>query len=225
MSFALILLLIVAAVGTVGVGVGVVVLKAASGNKQLGAAPAPKQIGAGGLADDDVLDATVKDLKRGALIEVTGFGDSFEDVQLEVEAFTRYSRARDEWFELASTYAGRPVALVWDEERGPLRLWAYKARRQGDLADFGLTPDTVEGLAQGQTVDVGGEAYTVDDVGKTLSHKDGTGFGKEHRTWELLSPDKKTQLWIEQWGDEAHQVSKGELIDPDAVTIYRSKGK
>ncbi|MCA8922875.1 MAG: DUF4178 domain-containing protein [Planctomycetes bacterium] len=224
MSFALILLLIVAAVGTVGLGVGVVVVKAAS-NKQLAAAPAPKQLTADGLADADVLDATVKDLRKGALLEVTGFGDSFEDVQLEVEAYTRYSRERDEWHELQSSYQGRPVAIVWDEERGVLRVWAVKHLRGTALADVGLDLEALEGLAKGATVEGAGETWTLDDAGKAYSHSNGTGFGKEHRSWELLSGDQRKILRIERWGDDLPTVSLGEAMEPDGMTIYRVKGK
>lgn len=224
MSITLILIL-VALIGAAGaVGVGVVVVKAAS-NRQLTAAPAPKQIEAGGLADGDVLDSTVKDLKRGALIEVTGFGDEFEDVQLEVEAYTRYARARDEWHELQSSYRARQVGILWDVEAGTDRVWAAKHLRGKSLADIGQDAAGFDALTKGASIEVDGTSYSVTDVDKALSHKDGTGFGKEHRSWELLAADGKSLLRVEQWRDDAHLVTLCEALDPAAITIYRLKAK
>lgn len=224
MSITLILIL-VALIGAAGaVGVGVVVVKAAS-NRQLTAAAAPKQIAAGGLADADVLEATVKDLKKGALIEVTGFGDEFEDVQLEVEAYTRFSRARDEWHELQSSYRGRQVAILWDEEAGALRVWTAKDLRGKGLGDLGLEADAFDALTKGASVEVDGASYALTDVDKAFSHSNGTGFGKEHRSWELLKADGKGLLRVERWGDDAHLVTECEALDPAAITIYRVKGK
>lgn len=224
MSTVLIIIAVVAAVAAVlGLGVGaMVMLGAKSGQKALTAADPPKQIGGGG--GPDVLTASVKDLRRGAVVQVSGFGDDFEDVQLEVEGYTRYSRGRDEWHVLQATYKDRPVGLGWDEGQGALRVLAYKHLRGKRLADLGLSPEQLAGLKKGDTVEALGQTWTVEDAEEALSHKDGTGFGKEHQSWELAASDGKQVLRLEQWGDDAPEASLGERIDPAGIEIFRVKG-
>lgn len=184
----------------------------------LGALPAT--LGPGALPSPPLL----RDLRPGGLVRLVGFGDDFEDVQLEVERYTRVTRGRDEWHELAGTYRARAVGLEWELERSELLVYGYKKLRGEKLPDLGLEPAALEGWKPGDKVQVGGEEWLVAGAGRTLAHENGIGFGKEHHSWELKREDRARLIRIERWGDEPPAVSRGERIDPSTITIFRARG-
>lgn len=175
------------------------------------------------VRSEDVLRANVRDVRKGGLLHLPGFGDDYEDLDLEVERYTRFSRGRDEWHELAGTYRNRAVGLEWHLERGEPQVFLYKKLRGHTLADVGLSEERLESLGEGSH-EHEGVAYRLTAAEEALSHADGLGFGKGHRTWELRSPDGARLLRIERWGEKPHQVSLGERTDPSTIQIYKVKG-
>lgn len=161
----------------------------------------------------------VRDLRVGGLVGLAGFGDEFEDVQLELERYTRYTRGREEWHELAGTYRGRAVGLDWELERGEMCLYGMKHLRGEKLEALGLTLEALEQAKPGDQL----QDWLLVAAGKTLAHENGIGFGKELTTWELKSADKKHVARIERWEQEPPAVSRGERIDPATVTIFRTR--
>lgn len=220
----LLIVAVVAALGVgLGVGIGVALAMSRRGPAQLGAEPElsrlPATMGPGALPAPPLL----RDLRTGGLIGLSGFGDEFEDVQLEIDRYTRITRGRDEWHELAGTYRTRAVGIEWELERGELLVWAFKRLRGERLEDVGLDPAALESWKPGQTAQAAGQEWLVAGLGRALAHENGIGFGKEHLTWELRDPDKQRILRVERWGDEPHAVTRGERIDPATITIYRAK--
>lgn len=225
MGISLVVLVAVVLALGVGVGVGIGVGLALSRRRPDalpgGADPAalPATLGPGALPSPPL----IRDLRTGGLVRLSGFGDEFEDVQLEIERYTRVTRGREEWHELAGTYRTRQVGIEWELERNDLLVWAFKRLRGEKLADVGLDPAALESWKPGSTVQAAGEEWVVAGLGRALGHENGIGFGKEHLTWELRCADKTRILRIERWGDEPHAVSRGERIDPGTITIYRAK--
>lgn len=165
----------------------------------------------------------VRDLRVGGLVGLSGFGDEFEDVQLEIERYTRCTRGREEWHELSGTYRSRAVGLDWEVERGEMFLYAMKRLRGEKLSDLGIALEALLAAKPGEHLKSGEEDWTVVGAGKTLAHENGIGFGKELATWELKSADKKKLVRIERWDDEPPAVSRGERVDPATVTIFRTR--
>jgi hypothetical protein len=173
--------------------------------------------------ENDVLRASLRDVRKGGLVKLPGFGDDFDDVDLEVERYEKTVLGREEWHVLEGTYRNRPVGVGWQDERGTPRTYALK-RMRVQLAEVGLTQAALDALASTRTHTHGGVAYDVEEQGKALRHENGTGFGKEHKAWFLASKDKSKVLRIERWGDEPAQVTLGEAMDPTTVEIYKVKG-
>jgi hypothetical protein len=198
--------------------VGFVAGAAAMAMGRRGAAIVPKALP---VKENDVLRASLEDVRAGGLLHVRNMGDTFEDVDLEVERFDRYAAGRDEWHLLEGTYKNRPVALEWQKTRGALRAWEHKRLRALTPDQVGLGGPALEALAVGATHAHEGASYQVEVAGKALRHDGGTGFGKEHLAWRLVTADGKKVLHVERWGDKPPVAWAGEAIDPGMVEIYK----
>lgn len=207
-------LLLLLAVGGVLALVGVVAVVAVVARR------APKALP---MKEHDVLRASLEDVRKGGLLHVRNMGDDFEDVDFEVERMDRYAAGREEWSFIEGTYKNRPVGLEWQRVRGSLRAWEHKRLRALTAEQVGLGGDALEGLAVGKTHEHEGVTYTVDLAGKALRHENGTGFGKEHLAWRLITQDGKKVLHVERWGDKPPVASLGDAIDPAMVEIYKVK--
>lgn len=185
-----------------------------------GAAIVPKALP---VKENDVLRASLEDVRAGGLLHVRNMGDAFEDVDIEVERFDRYAAGRDEWHLLEGTYKNRPVALEWQKTRGVLRAWEHKRLRALTPEQVGLGGPALEALAVGATHTHDDASYQVEVAGKALRHDGGTGFGKEHLAWRLVTADGKKVLHVERWGDKPPVAWTGEAIDPSMVEIYKVK--
>lgn len=173
------------------------------------------------MKEHDVLRASLEDVRAGGLLHARNMGDDFEDVDFEVERFDRYTAGREEWHLLEGTYKNRAIGLEWQKVRGALRAWEHKHLRGLTPEQVGLAGPALGALAVGATHTHAGATYTVDVVGKALRHDGGTGFGKEHEAWRLLTPDGKRVLHLERWGDRPAVAWVGETIDPAMVEIYK----
>lgn len=167
----------------------------------------------------DVIDAHLRDLRAGGLVDIAGASDEFDDLSLELTDYTKFERGRDVWFQWRSRYRNRDVALEWrdDDETA----WLHKHHRAAPLADVGLSADTLSALATDAEHTHDGVPYRLTDHGKTLFFADGSGFGKELSTWELRSQDGKRLIRITRRGEDPHQVSFAERIEPSIVSIYK----
>ncbi len=173
--------------------------------------------------ENDVLRASLEDVRAGGLLHVRNMGDDFEDVDFEVERFDRYAAGRDEWHLVEGTYKNRPIGLEWQRVRGALRAWEHKRLRALTPEQVGLGGPALGALAVGATHAHEGATYTVEVAGKALRHDGGTGFGKEHQAWRLVSQDGKKVLHVERWGDKPPVAWQGDAIDPGMVEIYKVK--
>jgi hypothetical protein len=209
------LLLVGVAAGVVGFVAGAVTMAVA---RRGGGGIAPPALPA---RQDDVLRASLKDVRRGGLLHIKAGGEGFEDVDLEVERFDRYEAGRDEWGLAEGTFQNHPYGLEWQEVRGDLRAWAHKRLRALTAEQVGLGAQALAALAVGKAHTHAGVTYTVELAGKALRHEGGTGFGKEHDAWRLTSADGKRVLRLERWDDKPAAASLGEAIDPADVEIYK----
>jgi hypothetical protein len=176
------------------------------------------------MRGDDVLRANVKDVRTGGLIALKGFGDDFEDVDMEIERCTKFVRGPQEWHVLEGSYRNRPVGLAWQETGGKLSCHAHKHLDKKTLTDVGLAAEALDGMSEGAAHSHDGVDYTLRGAGKTFSHKDGTGFGKELKTWEFASGDGLKSIRVSRKGEQPHQVSLGEDFDAGAlIEIYKVK--
>jgi hypothetical protein len=187
----------------------------ALGNKRAVAGPAK--------AEPKLFNATLEDTSKGGLLHLVNLGDDAETLDVEVERHDRYVAGREEWHQLETTYRNRLIAIEWQKARGVLRAWAHRKLRALSLADVGLTEETLAALKPGQTLAHGGATYTVDVAGKALRHENGTGFGKEHDAWRLVTPDAQRVLHIERWSGKPVTASVGEAIDPAVVEVHRAR--
>lgn len=218
-TFALIELIITAVVaGVVGFVAGAATMAAA--RRGAAGASAPPALP---TKESDVLRASLEDVRQGGLLHVRSMGDDFEDVDLEVERYDRYTAGREEWHLVEGTYKNRPVALEWQKVRGVLRAWEHKHLRALTPSQVGLGDAALAALSVGGAHVHDGTTYTVEVAGKALRHDGGTGFGKEHQAWRLVSQDGKKVLHVERWGEKPAVAWVGEAIDPGLVEIYRVK--
>lgn len=217
-TFALIEILITAVVaGVVGFVAGAATVAAA---RRGGAGVVPPALP---TKENDVLRASLEDVRKGGLLHVRNMGDDFEDVDFEVERFDRYVAGRDEWHLVEGTYKNRPIALEWQKVRGALRAWEQKRLRALTAEQVGLGGDALAALAPGKTHAHEGTTYTVEVAGKALRHDGGTGFGKEHEAWRLVTQDGKKVLHVERWSGKPAVAWTGDAIDPAMVEIYKVK--
>lgn len=217
-TFALIEILITAVVaGIVGFVAGAATVAAA---RRGGAGVVPPALP---TKENDVLRASLEDVRKGGLLHVRNMGDDFEDVDFEVERFDRYVAGRDEWHLVEGTYKNRPIALEWQKVRGALRAWEQKRLRALTAEQAGLGGDALAALAPGTTHTHEGATYTVEVAGKALRHDGGTGFGKEHEAWRLVTQDGKKVLHVERWSGKPAVAWTGDAIDPAMVEIYKVK--
>jgi hypothetical protein len=207
--------------GVVGVVVGFLAGRAT----MVAAGPAGLPGGAGGtkglpMRHEDVIRANPKDLRKGGLVTAKNFGDDFEDADLEFDAYTKYTRDREEWHELRADYRNRHVGLGWTPDGELYALKHLKTKRVGDV---GLSVEQVVSLTKGAQVEAAGATYQVLGAGKCLSHDNGTGFGKELEAWDLVTADRKQLLRVERRGDDEPVVTEGEKVDPSDIEIFRVK--
>ena len=185
-----------------------------------GAASASRSLTA---SSPDILGAKLEDVRAGGLLHVRNMGDDFEDVDFEVERFDRYVAGREEWHLLEGTYKGRPVGLEWQRTRGALRAWEHKRLRALTVEQVGLGAQALDALVAGKAHTHEGVTYQVEVAGKALRHEGGTGFGKEHLAWRLVTADGKKVVHVERWTDKPLAAWAGEAIDPMLVEIYKVK--
>lgn len=169
----------------------------------------------------DLLSATIKDVRKGGLVQVSNMGDAGEDVDLEVERYDRHVAGRDEWHLLDGTYKKRHVALEWQDVRGVLRLFEHKHLRALTPEQVGLGGPALAALAPGGEHVHDGVTYVVESAGKAHRHENGTGFGKEYEAWRLVSKDQKRVLHVERWAGKPATASIGEAADPQVLQIFR----
>lgn len=214
-------LLVAIIAGFVGAGAGFIAGRA---TMAVGGGPAGLPGGEGPkgipMRSEDVIRANPMDLRKGGLITAKNFGDDFEDADLEFTSYTKFTRDQEEWHELGADYRNRAVGLGWAKGGD---LYALKQLKTKRLSDVGLEAGALDGLAVGGEVAANGETFTVRAAGKSLSHDNGTGFGKELDAWDLFTADRKQLLRIERRGNGEPTVTLGERFDPSDVEIFRVK--
>jgi hypothetical protein len=170
------------------------------------------------------LGGGLKDVGRGGVLQLAGFGDALESVDLVVERHERIVIGRDEWTLLEGSYKGRTVGLEWQQALGQTHACSMK-RLRVPLAEVGLTPEALQALATTRSHAHDGKGYELlAHSDKALRHENGTGFGKEHRRWVLATPDRKHVLRIEKWDDDPARASVGEAYDASNIEVLKTRG-
>jgi hypothetical protein len=173
----------------------------------------------------EALRATLRDVRKGGVVCLGGFGDEGDDLHLFIDGYLRCERGREEWHELEGDYRGRRVGLEWREgDGGALRVVAFGKRRIAP-EEVRLDPAALERAEKtpGTTVDVDGIPYKLERSGEALRHDDGHAMGVPIRTWDLVAPEQHGFVRVEREKDATPRVSIGKAIAADAVEIFRVK--
>jgi len=170
----------------------------------------------------DVLQASVFDLRRGAVLVAKGFGDEFEDANLTIDAYNKFSGEGVDWHELVSEYAGRLAGLEWHEGGGARKLFALSQQRSLELSQVGLDGAGLDAIAEGASACFGGKTFHFAKKGEALFHTGGDGFGKKLEYW--IFKDGEAFLRVERRLEQQPQVSIGRPFSEDSFDIYRIRG-
>jgi hypothetical protein len=178
----------------------------------------------GGLPAE-ALRATLRDVRKGGVICLGGFGDEGDDLLLAVDSYARCARGGDDWHELEGRYRDRLVGVEWREAGASLKVVAYRLRRVVP-EEAGLDPEALFQAERvpGSTVAVRGVSYRLAGSGPALRHPGGHSAGVPLRTWDLVAEEQQGFVRIEREGDGPLSVSLGRSIAADAVEIRRMKG-
>lgn len=169
------------------------------------------------------LGGSLKDVGRGGVLQLAGFGDALESVDLVVEKHERVVIGRDEWTLLEGSYKGRTIGLEWQQDKGQTHANSMKKLR-APLADVGLTPEALQAATASRSLVLGGKTYELlAQSDKALRHENGTGFGKEHRRWAFATADRKHVLRVEQWDDDPARASVGDAYDASNIEVLKSR--
>lgn len=217
----LLIIIVVGAVVFVGGGALVFVILKASSNPALGV-DRSKAL-ADGRTDDggvDVLSASITDVRAGGMVKAAGFGDDFEDIHLEIDAYNRLSFNKENWHELVSQYKGRAVAVEWQERSGGRKVYGVRFHRGKELLDIGLQDADLDSLEDGRAVALDGIEYKLARSGEALFHKGGDGFGKKMNFWEFQA-EEGGLLRVERASDGTTTVSVAKPLNEAEFEVLR----
>lgn len=207
---------------SLGIGVGLGVLGTLLGIAiwRSRFAPAPPRA--------EALRATLRDVRKGGVICLGGFGDDGDDLHLFIDRYAFWERGRDAWHVLEGDYRGRRIGIEWREAEGgggALKVIAFRKLRVA-LDELKVDPTVLERAEKtpGATIEIDGMAYRLERSGEGSRHDDGHGASVPIKAWDLVAPEQHGFARIERERDAPPRASIGKAIAADAVEIFRVKG-
>lgn len=172
-------------------------------------------------------NATIKDVKAGGVISISGFTEDFQDLDFIVKTVNRYERGSSKWYELVGNAEGKKLFLEWEEDDGELFITATSTDKGFPLSDIGLSEDELirmdEEASDENFVEYKDEKYFYDGSGEVLFYENNIGAGEGYYSWDFINEEETKVLSVERWEDEPFEVFTGKVIDADHVDIYKVK--
>ncbi len=165
--------------------------------------------------------------RNQASIEDVGMGGyiRFEGNSYAVQGVNIYERHGARWPELSlfRLNDGQTKYLEWEKED---EVSVYVSRETVSFEQVGLRDkEHLWAIAEAEsgTLRYKGAAFRYDEDSDVTFFRDGGAEGKGFHQYLFASPDRKTFLCIEEWGDEdtgfEHNVILSGFLDPRAIEV------